>query len=145
MAMSGTDTETVDETENDLEAAMGLTPTQPETTEDPVDESPADRRKRKKRETYAAKKAAEELAAAAELPASTPDEPAAELPTRRLTAGARCPKCSRGVIGVVRTRLQRTKNKRTRILGCRNFNCLWDLDGDDVRVTPINAGKPIKE
>jgi len=61
----------------------------------------------------------------------------------RIRQGQRCPKCERGLIGVIRTRLYRVKNKRVVILGCRNQSCFWDLDGDNERVTPINAGRPV--
>jgi outer membrane biosynthesis protein TonB len=142
-----TTTEPTDASDNDLAAAMGIEPaTPPVEPIDPPDETPAARRKRKKREAYAAKKAVDE-----KPPEPTPEPPEQtakqpERPTaRRLTAGSKCPKCDRGLIGVLRTRLQRSKNKRTRILGCRNLGCLWDLDGDNVRENPINQGKPITD
>lgn len=148
-----TTTETNDASDNDLAAAMGIEPaTPPVEPIDPPDETPAARRKRKKREAYAAKKSAESPSNPTEEPpaaaSSTPavyKKPAPKPPAPRLTAGAKCPKCDRGLIGVLRTRLQRSKNKRTRILGCRNLACLWDLDGDNVRENPINQGKPITE
>jgi len=64
---------------------------------------------------------------------------------RRVRAGQTCPKCNRGRIGVVRTRLDRSKNRKTTILGCRSQQCLWDLDGDNIRVTPINPGRVMTE
>lgn len=148
MAMSETTTtETTEASDNDLAVAMGIEQaTPPVEPIDPPDETPAARRKRKKREAYAAKKNGGD-----KPPEPTPEPPEQtakqpERPTaRRLTAGSKCPKCDRGLIGVLRTRLQRSKNKRTRVLGCRNLGCLWDLDGDNVRENPINQGKPITD
>jgi hypothetical protein len=74
---------------------------------------------------------------------AAPPKPAAA--PARIRAGQRCPQCDRGLIGVVRTRLYRAKNKRVVILGCRATPCLWDLDGDNVRATPINPGRPMQE
>jgi len=145
-----TTTETTEASDNDLAVAMGIEQaTPPVEPIDPPDETPAARRKRKKREAYAAKKSGDD-----KPPEPTPEPPEPpeqtakqpERPTaRRLTAGSKCPKCDRGLIGVLRTRLQRSKNKRTRVLGCRNLGCLWDLDGDNVRENPINQGKPITD
>lgn len=126
---------------SDINDAMGIRPDTDQTIEPkPEPAKPKPKPKRSRPSRAKPKPTAEDSPTPPPRPSRPAEPPSAPS---RIRAGQSCPKCSRGLIGVVRTRLYRLKNKRVIVLGCRNQRCLWDLDGDNHRVNPINPGRPV--